>query len=170
MLGCTNMDKTPPSDTRTTNLIRKRLGIRPISKDWDFYVREFACEKWSKNGRLVKIVNRTDEENGLGISTEQDYYYGTGRLSDGDDVSAQEQVSIVYDYVSANFYVSYIGTNPAALRIISGMSSSDLGWYSSSNSTTLKEADKLLGLIGKSRLNKKKQKEQAHPRNGGGAN
>ena len=112
---------------------------------------------------LVKVVQRSGAEEHAAILWEQDYYYGSGGLRDGDGIVAKERVVVSYDYDQGRFFVAYVGENEEALSIISSIVSyedpqpdtahSQMGYAGASDAQTLKVADKLLKLIGKKRLN-----------------
>ena len=164
LVGCSQpaMDTTPPTNIAASNAIRKKIGIRQIQNAWKFYGREFDCEKWQAGKQLVKIVQRSGPEKHASLFWEQDYYYGTGSLSDPDGVKMQEQVVVTYDYDQARFFVAYTGENKQALNIINnivvydpkpGDVVSEMGHAGKSNTETLKVADELTKLIGQNRLN-----------------
>ena len=81
-VGCSQsaIDTTPPTNIAATNAVRKAIGIRQIQSSWNFYNREFDCEKWSLGNNLAKVVQRSEAEEHAAILWEQDYYFGSGGL------------------------------------------------------------------------------------------
>lgn len=151
--GTKGFTRVPPADVKQTNEVRRTHGIREISPKWEFYDRENSEEKWhwprqDGAGHLCKKVMRDAEDR---ITWEEDYY-PSGASFPSTDGTGFESLTIHYDYGSKSFSIGYVGIDPMARSVLSGLRSTSAGYVANDNEATLKAADAILAMWALSRL------------------
>lgn len=154
-LGCKDKDDfstTPPTDTKQTNQVREKIGIRRIKDNWTFYGRQFSTEKWSNNSKnLCKIVMRAQDGNE--VLWEEDYYYsGATYVDPNNGGTVWEFLTIHYDYCAERFYIGYTGINPAIMSLLKKLENTSHGLMGETNESTIFAADSVLEKWGLKRL------------------
>ncbi|MBN1294811.1 MAG: hypothetical protein JXB48_23445 [Candidatus Latescibacteria bacterium] len=151
--GCaekTPYSMSPKSDIEKTNAVRRELGIREIKPDWQFYIHQFNMDKWKDHDYLSKTVQMTEDPNELLWETDE-YYTGATWITANNGV-AWEHVVIAYDYTAKQFSIDYSGPNAKINILFENIGMTSYGYAANSNEETLKLADKVLSLLGLSRL------------------
>ncbi len=151
--GCvkkTPYSTSPKSDIEKTNAVRRELGIREIKPDWQFYIHHFNMDKWKDHDYPSKTVQMTEDPNELLWETDE-YYTGVTWITANNGV-AWEHVVIAYDYTVKQFSIDYSGPNAKINAFFENLGMTSYGYTANSNEETLKLADKVLSLLGLSRL------------------
>jgi len=141
----------PVSDVAKTNEVRKKLGIREIKDDWQFYLHEFGVDKWHYGGgglecKTVQLNEELDR-----ILLETDLYY-SGIVWTDIDGTNREFVTLTYDYNEGLFYVVYNGQQAKLNALRNRLAPTYYGFKAETNEETLRIADEMLAAIGKARL------------------
>ncbi len=162
-IGCRDdggFSTVPPTDTKQTNQLRRKLHLRPIKESWSFYGRQGSEESWTDQaGAECKRVGR--DQPGGAILWEEDYYYSGRTWEDPIDGTGWEMLTIHYVYGTKRFHLGYVGPNaaqtpsavdPAVVSLLEGLEETVHGQAGKTNEATLSAAEKILARWGLKRL------------------